>query len=180
MIWGSSLWLTPFMRSNVPYDPIRDFAPIGLEVNAPILIVVHPSLPVKTIRDLIALAKAKPGALDYASGQAGAASHLASELFKRMAGIDMLRIPYRGNGPAVNALIAGQVQLMFPTAGSVASHLKSGRVRALAIASAKQSPLFPGLRTVASAGLPGYECDSIIGAFAPAKVPPAIIDRLGG
>lgn len=178
MIWGSSLWLTPFMRSNVPYDPIRDFAPIGVEVNAPILIVVHPSLPVKTVRDLIALAKAKPGALDYASGQAGASSHLASELFKRMAGIDMLRIPYRGNGPAVNALIAGQVQLMFPTAGSVAAHLKSGRVRALAITSAKPSPLFPDLPTVASAGLPGYECDSMIGAFAPAKVPPAIINRL--
>jgi tripartite-type tricarboxylate transporter receptor subunit TctC len=178
MIWGSSLWLTPFMRSNVPYDPIRDFAPIGVEVNAPILIVVHPSLPVKTVRDLIALAKAKPGTLDYASGQAGASSHLASELFKRMAGIDMLRIPFRGNGPAVNALIAGQVQLMFPTAGSVASHLKSGRVRALAIASAKPSPLFPNLPTVASAGLPGYECDSMIGAFTPAKVPPAVINRL--
>ena len=178
MIWGSSLWLTPFMRSNVPYDPIRDFAPIGVEVNAPILIVVHPSLPVKTVRELIALAKAKPGALDYGSGQVGASSHLASELFKRMAGIDMLRIPFRGNGPAVNALIAGQVQLMFPTAGSVASHLKSGRVRALAITSAKPSPLFPNLPTVASAGLPGYECDSMIGAFAPAKVPPAIINRL--
>ena len=178
MIWGSSLWLTPFMRSSVPYDPIRDFAPIGVEVNAPILIVVHPSLPVKTVRDLIALAKAKPGALDYASGQAGASSHLASELFKRVAGVDMLRIPYRGNGPAVNALIAGQVQLMFPTAGSVAAHLKSGRVRALAVTSAKPSPLFPDLPTVASAGLPGYEIDSMIGAFAPAKVPPAIISRL--
>jgi tripartite-type tricarboxylate transporter receptor subunit TctC len=95
-----------------------------------------------------------------------------------MAGVDMLRIPFRGNGPAVNALIAGQVQLMFPTAGSVASHLKSGRVRALAITSAKPSPLFPNLPTVASAGLPGYECDSMIGAFAPAKTPAAIINRL--
>jgi tripartite-type tricarboxylate transporter receptor subunit TctC len=133
---------------------------------------------VKTVSDLIALAKAKPGALDYASGQTGASSHLASELFKHMAKVDMLRIPYRGNGPAVNALIAGQVQVMFPTAGSVASHLKSGRVRALAITSAKPSALFPELPTVASAGLPGYECDSIIGAFAPAKVPPAIINRL--
>jgi tripartite-type tricarboxylate transporter receptor subunit TctC len=99
-------------------------------------------------------------------------------LFKVMAGIDMLRIPYRGNGPAMNALIAGQVQLMFPTAGSVASHLKSGRVRALAVSSARRSALFPDLPTVASAGLPGYECDSIIGAFAPAKVAPAIVNRL--
>jgi len=146
MIYGSSLWLAPFMRSSVPYDVIRDFAPIGLEVNAPILVVVHPSLPVKTVRELIALAKGKPGVLDYATGQTGASTHLASELF--------------------------------PTAGSVAPHLKSGRVRALAVTSAKPSALFPGLPTVASAGLPGYECDSMIGAFAPARVPPAIINRL--
>src|SRR5262249_28717870 len=135
-------------------------------------------LPAKTVRELITLAKAKPGVLDYSSGQVGASSHLASELFKSMAGIDMVRIPYRGNGPAMTALIAGQVQVMFPTAGSVASHLKSGRVRALAVTSARPSALFPGLPTVASAGLPGYECDSIIGAFAPARVAPPIINRL--
>jgi tripartite-type tricarboxylate transporter receptor subunit TctC len=168
----------PFMRSNVPYDAVRDFAPIGLEVNSPILVVVHPSLPVKSVRELIALAKAKPGALDYATGQTGASTHLASELFKSMAGINMLRIPYKGNGPAMTGLIAGEVQLMFPTAGTAAIHMKSGRVRALAITSAKPSPLFPGLPTVAAAGLPGYECDSIIGAFAPAKVAPAIINLL--
>jgi len=178
LIFGSSLWLSPFMRSNVPYDVMRDFAPIGLEVNAPILIAVHPSLPVKTVRELIALAKTRPGALDYATGQTGASTHLASELFKSMAGIDMLRIPYRGNGPAMNALIAGQVQLMFPTAGAAAPHLKSGRVRALAITSARPSALFPDLPTVAAAGLPGYECDSMIGAFAPAKTAPAIVDLL--
>jgi tripartite-type tricarboxylate transporter receptor subunit TctC len=178
MIYGSSLWLAPFMRGSAPYDVMRDFAPIGLEVNSPIVIVVHPSLPVKTVKELITLAKAKPGTLDYATGQTGASTHLASELFKVMAGIDMLRIPYRGNGPAMNALVAGQVQLMFPTAGSVAPHLKSGRVRALAVTSARRSPLFPDLPTVASAGLPGYECDSIIGAFAPAKVAPAIINRV--
>ncbi|MGZ5170544.1 MAG: tripartite tricarboxylate transporter substrate-binding protein [Burkholderiales bacterium] len=143
-----------------------------------VVVAVHPSLPVKTVKELITLAKAKPGALDYATGQTGASAHLASELFKVMAGIDMLRIPYRGNGPAMNALIAGQVQLMFPTAGSVASHLKSGRVRALAVTSAKPSGLFPDLPTAASAGLAGYECDSVIGAFAPAKVGPAIINRL--
>src|SRR4051812_38691875 len=133
MIYGSSLWLAPFMRASVPYDVTRDFAPIGLEGNAPILIAGHPSLPVKTVKGLIALAKAKPGVLDYGTGQIGASTYLASELFKVMAGIDMVRIPYRGNGPAMNALIAGQVQLMFPTAGSVATHLKSGRVRALAV-----------------------------------------------
>src|SRR5215831_12052408 len=178
LIFGSSLWLSPFMRSNVPYDVMRDFAPIGLEVNAPILIAVHPSLPVKTVRELIALAKTRPGALDYATGQTGASTHLASELFKSMAGINMLRIPYRGNGPAMNALIAGQVQLMFPTAGAAAPHLKSGRIRALAITSARPSALFPDLPTVAAAGLPGYECDSMIGAFAPARTAPAIVDLL--
>lgn len=178
MIYGTSLWLMPFMRSNVPYDVLRDFAPIGVEVNSPILVVVHPSLPVKSVRQLIALAKAKPGALDYATGQPGASSHLASELFKAMAGINMQRIPYKGNGPAMNGLVGGQVQLMFPTAGSAAPHLKSGRVRALAITSARPSALFPDLPTVAAAGLPGYECDSMIGAFAPAKVAPAIINLL--
>lgn len=178
LIFGSSLWLIPFMRSNVPYDMVRDFAPIGLEVNAPVVLVVHPSLPVKSVRELIALAKAKPGALDYATGQTGASTHLASELFKVMAGIDMLRIPYKGNGPAMNALIGGQVQLMFPTAGTVAPHLKSGRVRGLAITSARPSVLLPDLPTVAAAGLPGYECDSMIGAFAPASVAPAIISLL--
>jgi tripartite-type tricarboxylate transporter receptor subunit TctC len=178
LIFGSSLWLMPFMRSNVPYDVVRDFVPIGLEVNSPILLVVHPTLPVKSVKELIALAKAKPGALDYATGQPGASTHLASELFKAMAKVDMQRIPYKGNGPAMIGLIGGQVQLMFPTAGSAATHLKSGRVRALAITSAKPSALFPDLPTVAAAGLPGYECDSMIGAFAPAKLAPAIINLL--
>ncbi len=178
LIFGGNLWVEGYMRSSVPYDVLRDFAPIGLEVNAPILIVVHPSLPVKSVKELIALAKAKPGALIYGTGQTGASTHLASEMFKSMAKVDMLRVPYKGNGPAMNALIGGQVQLMFPTAGSVAGPLKAGRVRALAITSAKPSPLFPDLPTVASAGLPGYECDSIIGAFAPAKVSPAIINLM--
>ena len=178
MIFGSSLWLEKFLRSEVPYDVERDFAPIGLEVNTPILIAVHPSVPVNSVKELIALAKSKPGVLNYGTGQSGAATHLAAELFKVMAGVDMLRIPYKGNGQATNALIAGQVQLMFPTAGSVSQHLKSGRLRALAITSAKASPLFPDLPTVAAAGVPGYEADSPIGAFAPVKVSPAIINLL--
>jgi tripartite-type tricarboxylate transporter receptor subunit TctC len=170
MIYGSSLWLMPFMRSNVPYDVLRDFAPIGLEVNSPVLLVVHPSLPVKSVRELIALAKARPGALDYATGQTGASTHLASELFKVMARIDMQRIPYKGNGPAMNGLIGGQVQLMFPPPAPVTSHLKSGRVRALAITSAKAFVAVSRPADGGAAGLPGYECDSVIGAFAPAKV----------
>jgi tripartite-type tricarboxylate transporter receptor subunit TctC len=178
LIFGTSLWLMPFMRSYVPYDVVRDFAPIGMEVNAPILVVVHPTLPVKSVKELITLARKQPGALDYATGQIGASTYLASELFKSMAGINMQRIPYKGNGPAMNGLISGEVQLMFPTAGAAAPHMKSGRLRALAITSAKPSALFPDLPTVAAAGLPGYECDSPIGAFAPAKVAPAIINLL--
>jgi tripartite-type tricarboxylate transporter receptor subunit TctC len=178
LIYGGSLWFASYMRSSVPYDVQRDFAPIGLQVNAPILLVVHPTLPVKNTKELIALAKSKPGQLDYATGQTGATTHLASELFKIMANVDMLRIPYRGNGPAMNALIGGQVQVMFPTAGSVAGQMKAGRVRALAITSAKPSVLFPDLPTVASAGLNGFSADSIIGAFAPAKTPAALVSRL--
>ena len=178
LIYGSSLWLEQFLRSEVPYNVERDFAPIGIEVNAPILVAVHPSLEVKSIKELIAMAKARPGVLNFGTGQSGASTHLASELFKTMAGVDMLRIPYKGNGQAVNALIAGQVQVMFPTAGSVAGHLKSGRVRALAITSSRRSALFPDLPTVAEAGVPGYEADGVIGAFTQAKVPPAIINLL--
>lgn len=178
LAFGSSLWLLPFMKSSVPYDAVRDFAPVILATNAPILVVIHPSLPVKSVRELIALAKARPGDINYASGASGASSHLAVELFKSMAGVNLVRIPYRGNGPALTAVISGQVQLIFPTAGSAAPHLKSGRLRALAVASAQPTPLFPGLPTVAAAGLPGYESSSIVGVFAPAKTPAVIINRL--
>ncbi len=178
LAFGSSLWLLPFMKSSVPYDAVRDFSPIILATNAPILVVVHPALPVKSVKALIALARARPGDIDYASGATGASSHLAVELFKATAGVNLVRIPYRGNGPALTAVIGGQVQLIFPTAGSAAPHLKSGRLRALAVTSAQPTALFPGLPTVASAGLPGYEASSIVGVFAPAKTPAAIINRL--
>ena len=170
--------VAPALGVKLPYDPVRDFAAITQLASSVQILVVHPSLPVKTVRDLIALAKSQPGKLSFASNGNGTPSQIAGEMFKTMAKVDMLRVPYKGNGPAMNALIGGQVQLMFPTAGSVAGPLKAGRVRALAITSAKPSPLFPDLPTVASAGLPGYECDSIIGAFAPAKVSPAIINLM--
>ncbi len=178
LAFGSSLWLLPFMRSSVPYDAVRDFTPIILATDAPVLVVIHPSLPVKSVKDLIVLAKARPGDIDYASGASGASSHLAVELFKSMAGVNLVRIPYRGNGPALTAVISGHVQLIFPTAGSATPHLKSNRLRALAVASAKPTSLMPGLPTVAAAGLPGYESSSIVGVFAPAKTPAAIISRL--
>ncbi len=171
------VWLLPFMQS-VPFDPVRDFSPITLAVSTPNILVVHPSLPVKTVKELIALGKARPGELDYASGALGSSSHLAAELFKAMAGVNMVRIPYRGAGPALLALISGQVQLMFATAGSAAAHVGSGRLRALAVTSAQPSALLPGLPPIAASGVPGYEAITLFGIFAPAGTPPTIINRL--
>jgi tripartite-type tricarboxylate transporter receptor subunit TctC len=139
---------------------------------------VHPAMPAKTIKDLIALAQAKPGALNYGSGATGASSHLAGELFKHMARVDIVRVPYKGQGAAVLAVLAGEVQMSFATGGSVAGHLKAGKLRALAIATAKPSALAPGLPTVAESGLPGYQSASNAGMFVPLKTPPRLIDLL--
>ena len=175
--YGSPLWISPLVR-NVPWDPVKDYAPITLTVNTPNLLVVHPSLPVKSVKELIALAKARPGELNYGSSSTGSTPHLAAELFKAMAGVDIVRIPYKGSGPALNALIGGQVQLMFPNAGAASPHAKSGKLRALAVSSAQPSALAPGLPTMAASGLPGYESSSPFGVFAPAKTPAALINRL--
>jgi tripartite-type tricarboxylate transporter receptor subunit TctC len=178
LIYAGTFWLQPFVRRSVPYDPVRDFSPITLVVTSPTVLTVHPALPVKSVKDLIALVKARPGELNYAMGSAGSANHLAAELFKSMARVDMLGIGYRGNGSAVNALVSGQVQLMFATASSVMPLVKSGRLKALAVASAQPSTLVPELPTVAASGLPGYESISTTGFFAPAHTPAAIINRL--
>ncbi len=178
LIYAGTFWLQPFVRRSVPYDPVRDFSPITLVVTSPTVLTVHPALPVKSVKDLIALVKARPGELNYAMGSAGSANHLAAELFKSMAKVDMLGIGYRGNGSAVNALVSGQVQLMFATASSVMPLVKSGRLRALAVASSQPSALVPELPTVAASGLPGYESISTTGFFAPANTPAAIIGRL--
>jgi tripartite-type tricarboxylate transporter receptor subunit TctC len=178
LLYANNIWLIPLLRSNVPYDPVRDFAPITWAARSPSTVVVHPSLPVKSIEDLIAHAKARPGELNYGSGGTGSSTQLAVELFKSMAGVNIVRVPFKGNAPAINALMGGQVQLMFATAGTVAPHLRSGRLRALAVTSAQPSALAPGLPTVASAGLPGYESISIYGVFAPARTSPAIVKRL--
>ena len=177
LYYGSNIWLLPFLRANVPYDPIHDFAPITLAVRAPNILVVHPSLPVKSVKELIVLAKARPGELNYGSGATGSSTQMATDLFRHMAGIDVTHIPFKGNGPALSALIAGQVQLAFGTPGSVSHHIKSGRLRALAVSTPQPSPLLPGLPTVASS-VPGYEAVSMVGAFAPAKMAPALVMRL--
>ena len=176
--YGSNIWMLPFLRDKVPYDPIRDLAPIVLTVRAPAAIVVHPTLPVKSVGELLAMAKAKPGELGYASGGTGSTPHLAAELFKAMGGVNITRIPYKGGGPALNDLLGGQVKLMFPVIPSVRQHLQSGRLRGLAVTSAQPSELVPELPTVAASGLPGYESVSLQGLFAPAKTPDAVIARL--
>jgi tripartite-type tricarboxylate transporter receptor subunit TctC len=166
------------MRSNVPFDPVKDFSPITLVTTSPLVVVVHSSVAASSVKELIALAKAKPGTLNYGSGNAGSSSHLGVELFKSMAGVDVVRIPYKGVGFALNALITGESQMMIASAGSAMGHVKSGRLKALASTGAKPSSLLPGLPTVAASGLPGYEFAQTLGALAPAKTPVVIVNRL--
>ena len=178
LFYTSVLWLSPFLRDGVAWDPQRDFLPVMLATSSPSIVVVHPSLPVKTIRELIALAKARPGELNYSTSSPGSGNHLAAELFRVIADVKVVRINYKGTGSALNSLAAGEVQLSFPSAGSVMPHWRSGRVRALAVTSAQPSLLAPDLPTVAAAGLPGYEATAYNGLLAPAKTPAAIIAKL--
>jgi tripartite-type tricarboxylate transporter receptor subunit TctC len=177
LLYGSSVWVLPYFR-RMSYDPLRDLSPISSAYSQAIVLLVHPSLPVKSVKELMALAKARPGDLNYSAGTVAATPYLAMELFKYQTGLDIVRISYKGTAPAVNALLAGEVQVMFTGAGSIMAHVKSGRLRALAVTTAERSPLTPGLPTVAESGLPGYEFTSVVGIFAPAKTPPAIVNLL--
>ena len=175
---GSTLWLAPFLQAKVPYDPVRDFSPVTMAVRQPTIVVVHPALPVKSIKELTALAKARPGALNYASGTSGSPTHLAGELFKSIAGLDIVRISYRSGGAQMAAVMSGEVQLNFATWTVVGPQVKSGRLRALAVTSAQPSALIPGLPTVAASGVPGYAAETFYGVFAPAKTSEAVVNRL--
>ena len=177
LAYGSTIWIVPLMRSGVPYDPLRDFAAVTLTDRAPNVLAVHPSLPVKSVADLIRLAKERPGELNYARAAAGGPPHLSAELFKAMTGVKLTTVPYKGGGPAVIGLLGGQVHLMFATAASIAPHIKSGKLRALAVTSVTPSALFPGVPTVA-ASVPGYEAVALNGVFAPAGTPTATVDRI--
>lgn len=177
LVTGSSLWVSPLLQA-VPFDPIRDFSPITMAATSPSVLTVHPSLPVKSVKDLIALARTRPGELNYGTSGQGSAPHLSAELFKALARVDIVRINYRGAGAALNDLIAGQVQMTFGTTSSVVPHIKSGRLRALGVSSAKRSALLAELPTIAESGLPGYEAVSPATLFAPANTPRPIIDRL--
>jgi len=177
LLYGDPFWLAPFLRDGVPYDPVKDFSPVSLAVSVANILVIHPSLPVKTVKDLIALAKARPGELDYASGITGSTTHLASELFKYLANVSIVRIAYKGTGAAFVGLFSGQVQVMFPTLPAAVPHLKSSRLRALAITTPQPSVLLPELPTIA-ATLPGYEAVAKTGIFAPARTPDPVVNWL--
>ena len=170
-----SLWLAPFL-GKVSYDPLKDFAPISLTNRTPTVLAVHPALPARSVRELVALARSRPGVLNYASGGNGTTSHLAGELFKTMAGVQIARIVYKTQ--VSSDLLSGEVQVVFGSAGAVMPHAKSGRLRALAITSPKPSELIPGLPTVAASGLAGFEIGTIFGFFAPGRTPEPIIRRL--
>lgn len=178
LLYGTSLWLAPFMRESASYDPVADFAPVTLAALSPNLLVVHAALPVDNARDLIALAKTRPGQFNYASGSTGSPTHLAAELFKNMAGIELVRIPFKGTGPAINALLGGQVHVMLVSSSSVMPHVKSGKLKALGVSTAQPTALAPGLPTVASSGLPGFEASSFFGVLVPGRTPPQIVAKL--
>jgi len=177
LVYGSTIWITPLLQTT-PYDPVADFAAITMVASSPHVIVVHPSLPVNSVRELIALAKARPGQLNDASLGTGTSTHLGAELFKSMAGVKIVRVPYKSPATQLTDLIGGQVQLTFSTSGAAMPHVKTGRLKALAVTSAKPSALVPGLPTVAATGLPGFESGAIYVSFAPARTPAPIITRL--
>jgi len=176
--YTNPLWLMPLFRDDMSWDPVKDFSPISLTVSTPTVLVVHPSVPVKSVKELIALAKARPGELNYASTSTGNANHISAELFKAMAGVNIVRVNYKGGAQAISDLVAGQVHLQFGSGGVVMPHVKLGRLRALAVASAEPSALAPGVPTIAAAGLPGYESTASTALLAPARTPQAIINRL--
>ena len=164
--------------AKLPFDSFRDFAPISLLATSPFVVTVNPSVKAETLRELIALARANPGKLSFGSSGTGGAPQLATELFKSMAGIDILHVPYKGLGPAITDLLGGQIQLLFADVGLVTAHLKAGKLRGLAVSGSSRSAALPDLPTVAEAGVPGYAAGTWYGLFAPAGTPPAIVSRL--
>ena len=180
LLFGTSggLTINPALISKLPYDPVRDFAPVSLLVINPQILVVHNSVPVNSVKELIAYAKAKPGQLNYASVGQGSPNQLGMELLKTLTGIDMVHVPYKGTGPAVTDLLGGQVQLMFNSMPLVLPLVKSGKLKGLAVGSPQRSPAAPDLPTVAEAGVPGFENVTWYGMFAPARTPAEIITKL--
>jgi len=170
--------VAPSVHKNLAFDPVKDFLPVTMATRQPILLMMHPSLPVKSVREFIALAKARPGEINYASSGPGGSGHMAGELFRLVTGVNLVHIPYKGAPPALNELIAGQVQVMFGTILASAPHIRSGRVRAIAITGPQRSTALPEVMTFSEAGLPTYDASSWNGVLVPAGTPRAIVDRL--
>ncbi len=177
LLTSNIFWLLPLLN-KVSFDPLKDFTHIALTVTTPNVIVVHPSLPAKSVRELVALARARPGELNFAGGSTGTASHLAGEMFRLSAGVNMVFVPYKGAGPALNDAIAGHVHVLFSNLAASGPHVAARRLRALAVTSARPSPLAPELPTVASAGLTDYESEAIYGVFAPVGLPASAANRI--
>ena len=176
LFYGATVWLQPLLtKSN--WDPVADFAPITLAMSSPNVLVVHPSLPVKSVKELIALARARPGDLNYSAGGGGSTPHIAAELFKYLANAKIVRVHYKGSGPAMLGLLVGEVQMMFAAIGPIVPHVNQGKVRALAVTTPRPTPFTPGLPAIAET-LPGYTAEATIGFFAPRKMPPALVAHL--
>jgi tripartite-type tricarboxylate transporter receptor subunit TctC len=177
LLVSGSLTILPGLL-KVQYDPVKDFAPITLATRQPYVVAVHPSLPVRDIRELVALARTRPGQITYASAGSGGAGHLGMEMLKTMAKVDIVHVPYRGSGPALIDLLGGHVSLMFASAPSSTPHVRSGRLKAIAVTSGQPSPVVPGVPPIAQSGLPGYEVYGWYGLLAPAGTPAEIVGRL--
>ncbi len=177
---AGTLSIQPAMSAKLPYDAIKDFAPVSMVATAPHILVVHPALPVKSVQDLIALARAKPGTLNYATGGSGGPPHLAAEQFRFMTGTDMVHVPYNGGAQATTATVGGQVQLYFSSMASALPLIKEGRLRGIAVTGANRTAAAPEFPTIAESGVPGYELLTWFAVVAPTATPKTIIARLNG
>jgi tripartite-type tricarboxylate transporter receptor subunit TctC len=170
--------INPSIYPKLPYDSVRDFAPVTMFTSGPALLVVHPSVPAKSVKELIALAKLRPGQLNYASAGIGTPPHLSGELFKTMARVDIVHVPYKGNGPAYTDLIGGHVSVMFPNVSTATAHVRAGKLRALAVTTKNRTAIAPDLPTISESGVPGYDVSSWYGLLAPAGTPAAVVTKL--
>lgn len=175
---AASFTINPAIHKKLPFDPIRDFTAVTQLATLPHILIVHPSVPVKSVKDLLALARAKPGQLNYASSGIATSTHMAAELFMYMTKTSMVNVPYKGGAPAMTAMLAGECQVNFATISTALPHIRSGKLRALAVTTAKRSAAAPEFPTIAEAGVPGYEHGSWVGLLAPAKTPQSVLSRL--
>lgn len=173
-----SLAINPALTPKMPYDTLKDLAPVGMVASSQHVLVVNENVPVKTVKDLVALAKRQPGKLSYASAGTGSTFHMAAELFKAVAGVSIVHIPYRGGGPALSDTIGGQTEMAFPVLSAAQGHVQSGRLRALGVTGPKRSPLMPNVPTIAEAGVPGYSFETWFMVFVPAGTPKPVVDKL--